>query len=165
MASADNIIRRRAAVAAFAAYVTRRGFAINAFSGNVIRKKAVVVAFSDDVTRWEDGGVAFVDAVISRLAVGSAVAEVLGRVAIWAEVFARALLLCFPCHDDGNHGRVAFDASVDVVALQVEVVDEALGGVDDVASARQPIVLVAFCELDDFGSDVVDESLVFRCAE
>ena len=105
------------------------------------------------------------DAVISRLAVEGGVAEGLGGVAIWAEVFACALLLCFPCHDDGNHGRVAFDASVDVVALQVEVVDEALCGVDDGASERQPIVLVAFCELDDFGSDVVEESLVFRCAE
>lgn len=108
---------------------------------------------------------AFFDAVISRLAVGSGVAEGSGGVAIWEDVFARALWLCFPCHDDSNHGRVAFDASVDVVALQVEVVDEALCGVDDGASARQPIVLVAFCELDDFGSDVVEESLVFRCAE
>ena len=108
---------------------------------------------------------AFAADMISRLAVEGGVAEGLGRVVIWEDVFACALLLCFPCHDDGNHGRVAFDASVDVVALQVEVVDEALCGVDDGASARQPIVLVAFCELDDFGSDVVEESLVFRCAE
>ena len=110
-------------------------------------------------------GVAFFDAVISRLVVEGGVAEGSGRVVIWEDVFACALLLCFPCHDDSNHGRVAFDASVDVVALQVEVVDEALCGVDDGASERQPIVLVAFCELDDFGSDVVEESLVFRCAE
>ena len=90
--------------------------------------------FSDNVTRWKAGGVAFVDAVISRLVVEGGVAEGSGRVVIWEDVFA--LLLCFPCHDDSNHGRVAFDASVDVVALQVEVVDEALCGVDDGASAR-----------------------------
>ena len=135
----------------FSDKVTRTGIAVSIFSANVIRWKAV--------------GVAFADAVISRLAVEGGVAEGSGRVVIWEDVFACALLLRFPCHDDSNHGRVAFDASVDVVALQVEVVDEALCGVDDGASARQPIVLVAFCALDDFGSDVVEESLVFRCAE
>ena len=132
---------------------------------NIIRRRIAVNASAANVIRWEAVGVAFFDAVISRLAVGSGVAEGSGRVVIWEDVFACALLLCFPCHDDSNHGRVAFDASVDVVALQVEVVDEALCGVDDGASERQPIVLVAFCELDDFGSDVVEESLVFRCAE
>lgn len=106
------------------------------FPDNATRWETVVVAFSDDIIRWESGGVAFAADMISRLAVGSGVAEGLGRVVIWEDVFACALLLCFPCHDDGNHGRVAFDASVDVVALQVEVVDEALCGVDDGASAR-----------------------------
>ena len=92
--------------------------------------------FSDNVTRQEAMGLASADAVISRLVVEGGVAEGSGRVVIWEDVFACALLLCFPCHDDSNHGRVAFDASVDVVALQVEVVDETLCGVDDGASAR-----------------------------
>ena len=92
--------------------------------------------FSDNVTRQEAMGLASADAVISRLVVEGGVAEGSGRVVIWEDVFVCALLLCFPCHDDSNHGRVAFDASVDVVALQVEVVDEALCGVDDGASAR-----------------------------
>lgn len=92
--------------------------------------------FSGNVIRWEAMAVASADAVISRLVVEGGVAEGSGRVVIWEDVFACALLLCFPCHDDSNHGRVAFDASVDVVALQVEVVDEALCGVDDGASAR-----------------------------
>ena len=151
MVSADNVIRWETSVSIFFA--------------DGIKWGTVVAAFSDKVTRWEDVGVVFFAAVISRLVVEGGVAEGSGRVVIWEDVFACALLLCFPCHDDSNHGRVAFDASVDVVALQVEVVDEALCGVDDGASARQPIVLVAFCELDDFGSDVVEESLVFRCAE
>ena len=122
MASAADIIRRRTAV--------------SIFSDNVIRRGTAVAAFSDNVTRREAGGVAFFDAVISRLVVEGGVAEGSGRVVIWEDVFACALLLCFPCHDDSNHGRVAFDASVDVVALQVEVVDETLCGVDDGASAR-----------------------------
>ena len=151
MVSADNVIRWETSVSIFFA--------------DGIKWGTVVAAFSDKVTRWEDVGVVVFAAVISRLVVEGGVAEGSGRVVIWEDVFACALLLCFPCHDDSNHGRVAFDASVDVVALQVEVVDEALCGVDDGASARQPIVLVAFCELDDFGSDVVEESLVFRCAE
>ena len=47
---------------------------------------------------------AFAADVISRLAVEGGVAEVLVCVAIWEDVFACALLLCFPCHDDSNHG-------------------------------------------------------------
>ena len=41
-----------------------------------------------------------------------------------------------PCHDDGHHARIAFDASVDAVALQIKVVDETLCGVDDGTATR-----------------------------
>ena len=41
-----------------------------------------------------------------------------------------------PCHDDGHHTRIAFDASVDAVALQIKVVDETLCGVDDGTAMR-----------------------------
>ena len=51
MAFSGNVIRRRVAVAAFADYVTRRGFAINAFSRNVIRRRAVGVAIADNIIR------------------------------------------------------------------------------------------------------------------
>lgn len=84
---------------------------------NIIRRRIAVNASAANVIRWEAVGVAFADAVISRLVVEGGVAEGSGRVVIWEDVFACALLLCFPCHDDSNHGRVAFDASVDVVAL------------------------------------------------
>ena len=133
--AADNIQEEDGGVAS-AADIIRRRTAVSIFSDNVIRRGTAVAAFSDKVTRWEDVGVVFFAAVISRLVVEGGVAEGSGRVVIWEDVFACALLLCFPCHDDSNHGRVAFDASVDVVALQVEVVDEALCGVDDGASAR-----------------------------
>ena len=131
----DNIQEKDGGVAS-AGNVIRRGAVGVVFSDKVIRTGIAVSIFSADIIRWEAGGVAFFDAVISRQVVEGGVAEGLGCVVIWEDVFACALLLCFPCHDDSNHGRVAFDASVDVVALQVEVVDEALCGVDDGASAR-----------------------------
>ena len=76
---------------------------------------------------------AFFDAVISRLVVEGGVAEGSGRVVIWEDVFACALLLCFPCHDDSNHGRVAFDASVDVYAFVAEEMNQPSALVEHVA--------------------------------
>ena len=76
---------------------------------------------------------AFAADMISRLAVEGGVAEGSGRVVIWEDVFACALLLCFPCHDDSNHGRVAFDASVDVYAFVAEEMNQPSALVEHVA--------------------------------
>ena len=52
-----------------------------------------------------------------------------------------------------------------MVALEVEIEDEILGGIQNLASLAEPVVAVALCQLDYLGTDVFQESFSFLFAK
>ena len=52
-----------------------------------------------------------------------------------------------------------------MVALEVEIEDEILGGIQNLASLAEPVVAVALCQLDYLGTDVFQESFPFLFAK
>ena len=52
-----------------------------------------------------------------------------------------------------------------MVALEVEIEDEILGGIQNLASLAEPVVAVALCQLDYLGTDVFQESFSLLFAE
>ena len=62
--------------------------------------------------------------------------------------------LFFPGKNQSDDARIALSAFCHMIALEVEVEDEILSGIQRLASLADPILAVASCQLDNLWSDM-----------
>ena len=64
-----------------------------------------------------------------------------------------------PCQNQSDDPRIALSTFRHMIALEVEVEDEILSGIQRLASLADPIAAVVFCQLDNLWANVFQEFL------